>query len=180
MLRAQLAIEKLAPPPIPAASPLAPATSAPASPRTVAPTAVQNPARPAPATHPPAQPASGRVIWIGRLQKNQTLIIKGKNCSTGTLVGELPSRPIKFSLSPGDLSSDGIVLYTSNSQYANNVVEPPGAGNGWNKTVYTWNPKFASDVAVEETPSAQNGWSGVLRGKNPKISVIVIDWALVN
>src|SRR5882724_8116016 len=180
MLRAQLAVEKLAPPPIPAASPLAPAPSAPASPRTVAPTAVQNPARPAPAAHPPALPASGRVIWIGRLQKNQTLIIKGKNCSTGTLVGELPSRPIKFSLSPGDLSSDGIVLYTSNSQYANNVVEPPGAGNGWNKTVYTWNPKFASDVAVEETPSAQNGWSGVLRGKNPKISVIVIDWALVN
>jgi hypothetical protein len=136
--------------------------------------------RPAPATHPPAQPTSGRVIWIGRLQKNQALIIKGKNCSTGTLVGELPARPIKFSLSPGDLSSDGIVLYTSNSQYANNVVEPPGAGNGWNKTIYTWNPKFASDVTVQEAPSAQNGWSGVLRSRNPKISVIVIDWAMVN
>ena len=135
---------------------------------------------PAPATHPPAQPASGRVIWIGRLQKNQTLIIKGKNCSTGTLIGELPSHPVKFSLSPGDLSSDGIVLYTSNSQYANNVVEPPGADNGWNKTIYTWNPKFANDVTAQETPSAQNGWSGVLRSRNPKISVIVIDWAVVN
>jgi hypothetical protein len=59
-------------------------------------------------------------------------------------------------------------------------VEPPGAENGWNKTIYTWNPKFASDVTVQEAPSAQNGWSGVLRSRNPKISVIVIDWALVN
>jgi hypothetical protein len=200
-LHAQLAVEKLAPPPIQPAIPPAPAASAPASSGrdgsvrntttgataipAVSPPAVQNPVRPAPAPHPaaqttPAQATSGRVIWIGRLQKNQALIIKGKNCSTGTLIGELPAHPIKFSLSPGDLSSDGIVLYTSNSQYANNVVEPPGAGNGWNKTIYTWNPKFASDVTVQEAPSSQNGWSGVLRSRNPKISVIVIDWAMVN
>lgn len=183
-LHAQLAAEKLAPPQttaaIPATIPPAPANSTPATSPAVSAPAVQNPVRPAPAAHPPAPLASGRVIWIGRLQKNQPLTIKGKDCSTGTLIGELPSRPIKFSLSPGDLSSDGIVLYTSNSQYANNVVEPPGAGNGWNKTIYTWNPKFASDVTVQESPSAQNAWSGVLRSKNPKISVIVIDWALVN
>jgi hypothetical protein len=205
-LHAQLAVEKLALPQIPPAIPPPPAASAPASSGrdgsvrntttgataipAVLPPAVQNPVRPAPAPHPaaqatpaqatPAQATSGRLIWIGRLQKNQALIIKGKNSSTGTLIGELPARPIKFSLSPGDLSSDGIVLYTSNSQYANNVVEPPGAGNGWNKTIYTWNPKFASDVTVQEAPSSQNGWSGVLRSRNPKISVIVIDWAMVN
>ena len=178
-LHAQLAVEKIAPPQIPAANPPAPPPLVPASSPAVSAPAVQNPVSPAPAMHLPAQPASGRVIWIGRLQKNQTLHVKGKNCSTGTLVGELPSRPFKFSVSPGDLSSDGIVLYTSNSQYAN-VVERPGAENGWNKTVFTWNPKFASDVIVEEAPSAQNGWSSVLRSRNPKISVIVIDWALVN
>jgi hypothetical protein len=155
--------------PVPAPRPAAQATPAQAT-----------PAQATPAQATPAQATSGRLIWIGRLQKNQALIIKGKNCSTGTLIGELPARPIKFSLSPGDLSSDGIVLYTSNSQYANNVVEPPGAGNGWNKTIYTWNPKFASDVTVQEAPSSQNGWSGVLRSRNPKISVIVIDWAIVN
>ncbi len=177
-MRAQLAVEKLAPPQIPTAS--APVASAPPS-AAIVPPPVQTPVRPAPAAHTPAvQPASGRVIWIGRLQKNQTLIIKGRNSSTGTLIGELPSQPVKFSLSPGDLSSEGIVLYTSNSQYANNVVEPPGSENGWNRTIYTWNPKFASDVSVQETPSAQNGWSGVLRSRNPKISVIVIDWAVVN
>jgi len=178
---AQLAVEKLTALPPPTAGPPAPAASTLASSRPVSTpaSAIQNPMRPASATHLSAQPVSGRLIWIGRLQKNQTLTIKGKNCSTGTLIGELPNHPIKFSLSPGDLSTDGIVLYTANSQYANNVVEPPGAENGWNKTVYTWNRKFANDVTVQEASSAHNGWSIVLRGRNPKISVIVIDWALV-
>jgi proteasome lid subunit RPN8/RPN11 len=142
---------------------------------------------PAPAPPPaaahivPTAPATGRILWIGRLQKNQTLKINGKTCSTGTLIGELPLRPVKFSISPGDLSSDGIVLYTSNLQYANSVVEPPGAQNGWNRTIYTWNPRFANDIVVQEPPAPDNGWSRiVLRGKNPKMSVIVIDWALVN
>ena len=115
------------------------------------------------------------------MQKNQQVAITGKNCSTGTVVGEFPGRPFKFSVSPGDLSNDGIVLYTSNLQYANNVVEPPGAQNGWNKTVYTWNPKYANDVSVVESPAQPNQWTRiVLRSKNPKISVIVIDWTQVN
>ena len=156
---------------------------APASTATAPPAAASIPAQ-IPARAPaavPHAPASGRVIWIGRLQKNQPVTITGKNCSTGTVIGELPARPFKFSVSPGDLSSDGIVLYTSNLQYANNVVEPPGAENGWNRTVYTWNPKYANDVSVIESPAQPNQWSRiVLRSKNPKISVIVIDWIQVN
>jgi proteasome lid subunit RPN8/RPN11 len=133
------------------------------------------------ATSVPASPASGRIIWIGRLQKNEELEIRGKSCSTGTLIGELPGKPVKFSLSPGDLSKDGIMLYTANPQYANSVIESPGAQNGWNKTIYTWNPKYANDVTVKEAPAAQNQWSRVvLHSKNPKISVVVIDWSLVN
>jgi hypothetical protein len=125
--------------------------------------------------------ASGRIIWIGRLQKNQELAINGKSCSTGTLIGELPGKPVKFSISPGDLSADGMVLYTANPQYANSVIESPGAQNGWNKTIYTWNPKYANDVTVRDAPAAQNQWSRlVLHSKNPKISVVVIDWSLVN
>lgn len=136
---------------------------------------------PAAARVAPAALTAGRLLWIGRLQKNQTLQINGKICSTGTLIGELPLRPVKFSVSPGDLSSDGIVLYTSNLQYANSVVEPPSAQNGWNRTVYTWNPRFANDIAIQESPASENGWGRmVLRSKNPKMSVIVIDWSLVN
>jgi proteasome lid subunit RPN8/RPN11 len=154
-----------------------PPVEKPAAPRPANSTA----AAPAQAAAAPRVPAAGRVIWIGRLQKNQPVTINGKTCSVGTIIGELPARPFRFSVSPGDLSADGIVLYTSNLQYANSVVEPPGAENGWNKTVYTWNPKYASEVSVEEAPAAQNGWSRItLRSKNPKISVLVIDWTAVN
>jgi hypothetical protein len=72
------------------------------------------------------------------------------------------------------------VLYTANPQYANSIIESPSAQNGWNKTIYTWNPKYANDVAVEEAPAPQNRWNRlVLRSKNSKISVVVIDWSLV-
>jgi len=143
--------------------------------------APENPVRPAAPARAPAVPASGRVVWIGRLQKNQALTISGKTASTGTIIGELPGKPVRLIVSPGDLSNDGIVLYTANAQYANNVVEPPGAQNGWNKTTYTWNPRLANDVIIQEPPAQQNEWNRiVLRSKNPKLSVIVIDWALAN
>jgi hypothetical protein len=172
----------ITPPPVrvePPPEKAVPVRPAPSNSTAAPPGAASLPAR-APAVVPRA-PASGRVIWIGRLQKNQQLTITGKNCSTGTLVGELPGRPFKFSVSPGDLSGEGIVLYTSNMQYANSVVEPPGAENGWNRTVYTWNPKYANDAVVVESPPQPNQWNRiVLRGKNPKISVIVIDWTQIN
>jgi hypothetical protein len=133
----------------------------------------------APRTH--TTPASGRIIWTGRLHKYQDVVINGKYCSSGTIIGELPGKPMTFILSPGDLSSDGIVLFTTNPQYANSVIEPSNAQNGWSKTVYTWNPKYANEVTVLEAPAPQNQWNRlVIRCKNPKISVVVIDWALVN
>jgi len=128
-----------------------------------------------------AGPRSGRIIWTGRVPKNGTITIDGKNSSVGTFSGELPAKPVRLSVSPGDLSSEGMVLYSSNMQYANSVLEPASQQNGWNKTVYTYNPRLATDIIVLETPDAKNGWNRlVLRNKNPKISVIVIDWAMVN
>ena len=79
------------------------------------------------------------------------------------------------------MSANGMELFTANSLYANSVIEPPGEQNGWNKTTYTWNPKYASDVVVKEAPSEQNQWNRmVLQSKNPRILIIVIDWTLVN
>jgi hypothetical protein len=167
----------LVPPPVHVEQPVQkPVEPAPAPSATV----VQPARAPVVATRTPVAPSSGRMIWIGRLQKNQSVTIDGKACSTGTVIGELPAKPLKFSISPGDLSSDGIVLYTANPQYANSIIESPSAQNGWNKTIYTWNPKYANDVAVEEAPAPQNRWNRlVLRSKNSKISVVVIDWSLV-
>ena len=172
-------VETLRPPvEKPAPSAAQPPVAAPEKAAAVKPVVTPAPPR---AASVPATPVSGRIIWIGRLQKNEEFWISGKTCSTGTLIGQLPGKPVKFSVSPGNLSNDGIVLYTANPQYANNVIESPGAQNGWNKTTYTWNPKYANDVTVKEAPAAQNQWSRVmLHSKNPKISVVVIDWALVN
>jgi hypothetical protein len=125
-------------------------------------------------------PTSGRLIWTGRLQQTGAITIEGRNATGGTVEGELPGRPVRVSVSPGDLSSDGLVLYTSNPQYRNNVVEPPGPQNGWNKTVYEPNAKRANDVTVAEPPGPQNGWKRlVLRSRNTKISVIVVDWSVI-
>jgi hypothetical protein len=171
-------VETLAPPvEKPAPPAVQPPAAVPEKAAAVKPVITPAPPRAAPV---PATPVSGRIIWIGRLQKNEELWINGKACSTGTIVGELPGKPVKFSVSPGNLSSDGIVLFTANPEYANNVTESPGAQNGWNKTTYTWNPKYANDVTVKEAPAAQNWNRVVLHSKNPKISVVVIDWVLVN
>lgn len=171
-------VETLAPP---VEKPAPPAGQVTAVPEQAAPVkAVVTPA-PSRAAPVPAAPVSGRIIWIGRAPKNAEFWISGKACSLGTIIGELPGKPVKFSVSPGNLSNDGIVLYTANPEYANNVTESPGARNGWNKTTYTWNPKFANDVTVKEAPAAQNQWNRVvLLSKNPRISVVVIDWSLVN
>ena len=149
--------------------------------------ALKTEAHPSPGPPPPtvapaaAGTRSGRIIWTGRVPKNGTITIDGKNSSVGSFSGELPAKPVRLSVSPGDLSSDGIVLYSSNLQYANSVLEPASQQNGWNKTVYTYNPRLAADIIVVETPDGKNGWNRlVLRNKNPKISVIVIDWAMVN
>ncbi len=137
-----------------------------------------------PATPPPAAtvtPVSGRLIWTGHLQKNQTLTIDGANASTGSFTGELPGKPIQLRIWPGDLANDGIVMYTANAQSASAVYEPPGPQNGWNKTLYTVNPRRAAEVLLVEPPGPQNGWKRlVLRSKSPKASVILVEWTLAH
>jgi phosphatidylserine decarboxylase len=141
------------------------------------PAAAKSPVTPSPAAT--VAPASGRLIWTGHLQKNQTLIIDGASASTGSFTGELPGKPIQLKIWPGDLANDGIVMYTANSQGASAVYEPPGRQNGWNKTLYTLNPRRAAEILLVEPPGPQNGWKRlVLRSKSPKASVILVEWTL--
>jgi hypothetical protein len=136
------------------------------------------------ATTPPAQqpvhnvPKSGRLIWTGKLPKNGKLMIQGRTTSSGSLNGELPGRPVHVTVYPADLSSDGLVLYSSNLKYAKTAVEPPGQQNGWNRTLYTWDPHHSQALSVNEAPNARNDWNRiVLQSRNSAFSVIVIDWA---
>jgi hypothetical protein len=132
-----------------------------------------------PATAVTTAPTSGRLIWTGHLQKNQTLTIEGANASTGSFTGELPGKPIQLKIWPGDLADDGIVMYTANAQGASAAYEPPGPQNGWNKTLYTLNPRRAAEILLVEPPGPQNGWKRlVLRSKSQKASVILVEWTL--
>jgi len=123
-------------------------------------------------------PVAGRIIWTGRLQRNAWVVIEGRNVSTGSLTGELPARPVHINVYPADLTNDGLVLYSANMKYAKSATETPGQQNGWNRTLYTWNPQHSRDVAVTEAPSSANNWNRVALRANSPVSVIVIDWSL--
>jgi hypothetical protein len=149
-----------------------------------APRIAQLPAIPTPEKSAPphaarsATPTAGRLIWTGRLQKNGTVIFDGKTVSSGVLNGELPGRPVHVNVYPADLSSDGLVLYSGDSKYVKGVAESPGPQNGWNRTLYSWDPHHAGGLIVAESPGPRNGWNRlVMRSKNAAISVIVVDWS---
>ncbi len=156
------------PVPSPAPPPVAPPSSQ----------AVAPPPKPsiAPAA-PPAAPASGRLIWTGRLRKNETIVIEGGTASIGSASGSLPGKPVQLNVLTGNLTKDGIVIYTQHPRGPGKSTELPGPENGWNKTAYEWEPDRAADVEVVEAPGPGNGWKRlVLRAKNPRDSMIVVEW----
>lgn len=124
-------------------------------------------------------PTSGRLIWTGRLEKDGFVIIDVNGASTGSYTGELPGQPVKIAVYPGNLTSNGFVLYTNNQKTVSDPWESAGPQNGWNRTTYTLDPRRAASVTVAEAPGPQNGWKRlVLRTKGRGPSVIFIDWKL--
>lgn len=165
-------------PPLPASGPAqsSPALQTP-PPATAAPVPVapQSPV----ATPAAASASAGRTIWTGQLRKNQSLEINGNGASLGVVNTPLPGQPVRVNVYPGELTSQGLVVYTSNPRYrdAQNGVEPPGPTNGWNQTRYRYDPVRAHSLIVIGTPSAANGWQGVtVRNDDRTTNVIVIDW----
>lgn len=144
------------------------------SPPPAAPARVPEPP-PQPQAEPPA-PAAGRIIWSGRLERRGVVHIEGQQASTGTLSGTLPGLPAALTVLPGELTSAGLRLYTSDVRLAGRS-EPPGAQNGWNATEYVWDPARAAEVRVLEPPGEPNGWRRVvLRSETRGYSVIVLRW----
>jgi len=141
---------------------------------------VTPPPKPLPKNPAPVMPSSGTLIWTGRLRKNATVILDGKNASFGALVGALPGRPIQFRVYPGDLTDNGILVFTASSQDARRGWDSPGPQNGWNRVIFEFDPRAASGVEVEEAPAPSNAWRRiVLRCTNPKLSVIYLKWSLL-
>ena len=121
-------------------------------------------------------PVSGRIIWTGELRRGGVLRITDRGPSSGTMNGVLPGGPIKVSVHAAELLDGAIAVYTSGPS-ARQSAEAPSRRNGWNVTVYKWDPKRAQDVAVVETPAASNGWKQlVVKSINRTTSMIIVDW----
>ena len=138
------------------------------------------PVAPPPAPAPPrapARPHSGRLIWTGELARNALLSFSATGVSAGSMNGHLPGYPVSVAVYPGDLVAGGIEVYVRDPNRAT-TAEPPGAQNGWNTTVFKYDPKRIPDIRILEAPTAANSWNQLVlqNGKRP-ISVLVIDWA---
>jgi outer membrane biosynthesis protein TonB/proteasome lid subunit RPN8/RPN11 len=125
---------------------------------------------------PPRQPTAGRIIWTGKLAKNARLVVELNHASSGAISGVLPAVTARVSAYPGDLTADGITLFTADPRYSEPVTEKAGAENGWNPTTYTWDPKRAAGIKVVEQPGPQNGYKLVLESDMPKLSVVMLEW----
>jgi hypothetical protein len=121
-------------------------------------------------------PASGRLIWVGRLERGGRLSIDGQRVSSGVVTGELPGVPVRISAYPAELGDAGLRVFAS-SPGLRGSREAAGPQNGWNPTVYAWDARRSTDVLVTEVPSAENGWRSIsVRGNGQPVSVIVIEW----
>ena len=129
-----------------------------------------------PAAPPRPAAASGRIIWTGRLAKNGRLTVEGSHASSGAISGVLPAVTAHASAYPGDLTAEGITLFTADPRYSPPLTEKAGAENGWNSTTYTWNPKRAGGIKIVEQPSPDNGYKLVLESDLPKVPVVMIEW----
>ncbi len=157
----------------------------------------QKPSIPRPAVETPrpvppvqaAKPAqaprarAGRLIWTGQLRKNQILQMNGADANQGAVNGSLPGQPVQLSVLPGELTPQGLIVYTANPRYRNeaNATEEPGPTNGWNRTRYRYDPLRANSVIVTATPNSTNRWQGLtVRNDEKTVNVIVIDWLVPN
>ena len=118
--------------------------------------------------------ASGRAIWTGVLPRGGILLFDGPRPSAGAITGRLPQRRSRIRVFPADLTPSGIVVYTDGSKQQ---IEPPGAANGWNLTMYRADAKRSRDVTVVEAPSQSNNWQKLMvRSEQRPISMLVVEW----
>ena len=84
--------------------------------------------------------------------------------------------PIEVTVSPGDLTKDGIIIYSA-AKPVRSAIETPGPQNGWNKTRFEWAPDRAADIQVVEAPGPNNAWRRlVIRSTHSRNSIILVQW----
>jgi len=91
----------------------------------------------------------------------------------------LPGTPVRVNVLPGELTANGLVVYTANPRYRDSAsaIEEPGPTNGWNRTRYRYDPLRANSIIVTAIPNQTNRWQGIsVRNDERTVNVIVIDW----
>ncbi len=130
-----------------------------------------------PALKPATAPNTGRLIWTGALGPGRVLTISGRQASLGSFTGQLPGVPVRIQVFPAELSSAGLIIYTSNPKHAGaGLAEPPGPANAWTRTLYRYAPERADSLQVLQAPAASNGWLAVTLRANANTTAIVVDW----
>jgi hypothetical protein len=153
-------------------------------PASAPPPAPERPATSSPAEHLAPRPTertvnrgAGRLIWTGTLERRGVLEFDQRSVSVGSLNGALPGVPVKVTVSPAEFGTGGLMVYTTDPKLDKHV-EPPSAGNGWNRITYVWDPERVRQIAVLESPNASNRFSHLaLRSDARRCSMLVIDWA---
>ena len=139
-------------------------------------------AMPAPAIAP-LRPAysgarSGRIIWTGSMARRGVVEIQGSDASVGFLDGGLPGVPVAIRVSPAEFSSQGMLVHTSDAA-ANGRREAASEANGWNDTVFHWEPDRARELVVLEAPNPTNDYKRlVVRNDARACAVILIEWSV--
>jgi hypothetical protein len=133
---------------------------------------------PAPVKPSPADqgPATGKIIWTGKLARSGTIRILGSQASQGHLIGGLPGTPVRIQVFRSEMTQDGVRIFAGDPESVG-APEAPGAQNGWNRTVYDLNPRKAGEVSILEAPGPQNAWNRlILRAERGDHSIIVLRW----
>lgn len=185
------ASERSAVPSSSAASVHAPTDSTPASPPTPPPAPVLE-ERPPSLSLPPAAgrgaasgepayqgPDSGRIIWTGFVPAGEILVLGAPGASTGTMYGRWPGVPIRVTVSPAELTGEGLIVFSGDSSFgASEAIEAPGPDNYWNRTVFRHAPDRAAGVAVLQLPGEATGWSRLsVRANDRPLTALVINWS---
>lgn len=122
-------------------------------------------------------PRSGRMIWTGALARHGVVEIEGSHASVGSLEGGLPGVPVTIHVAPADFSSQGLLVHTSDAAN-HDRRERASAANGWNSTVFRWDPDRARELVVLEAPNPTNDYKRlVLRNDARACSVILVEWS---
>lgn len=127
-----------------------------------------------PAPRPTAvTPASGWLIWTGKLPKRSMLSLSAQGASLGYLSGWIPQNT-HVAVHPGELVNGGMVVFTTDP---NRHSEAPSARNGWNTVVYKLDYERATELEVIDSPGPSNNWSQLtLRNGSSALSLIVLEW----